>query len=69
MGRIAYLTSRVDSGKTPIAREIDHFIAIIGIVATIIGILFFTSKLKIWLFKILKIFSKKIIIYRIVTFN
>ncbi|VDK77506.1 unnamed protein product [Litomosoides sigmodontis] len=41
MGRIAYLTSRVDSGKTPIAREIDHFITIIGIVAAVIGILFF----------------------------
>ncbi|KAL3994994.1 NaH/K antiporter P-type ATPase alpha subunit family protein [Acanthocheilonema viteae] len=41
MGRIAYLTSRVDSGKTPIAREIDHFITIIGVVATFIGILFF----------------------------
>ncbi|KAM3718328.1 Sodium/potassium-transporting ATPase subunit [Dirofilaria immitis] len=41
MGRIAYLTSRVDSGKTPIAREIDHFIKIIGIVATTIGISFF----------------------------
>ncbi|CAG9531913.1 unnamed protein product [Cercopithifilaria johnstoni] len=41
MGRIAYLTSRVDSGKTPIAREIDHFITIVGCVATFIGILFF----------------------------
>ncbi|EJD75689.1 ATPase [Loa loa] len=41
MGRIAYLTSRVDSGKTPIAREIDHFITIIGIVAATIGISFF----------------------------
>ncbi|VDK30049.1 unnamed protein product [Gongylonema pulchrum] len=41
MGRIAYLTSRVDSGKTPIAREIDHFITIIGIIAGIIGITFF----------------------------
>lgn len=47
MGRIAYLTSRVDSGKTPIAREIDHFITIIGIVAATIGISFFISKLKI----------------------
>ncbi|VDN06622.1 unnamed protein product [Thelazia callipaeda] len=41
MGRIAYLTSRVDSGKTPIAREIDNFIRIIGIVAVIIGLSFF----------------------------
>uniref|UniRef100_A0A1I8EIX7 Na(+)/K(+)-exchanging ATPase n=1 Tax=Wuchereria bancrofti TaxID=6293 RepID=A0A1I8EIX7_WUCBA len=41
MGRIAYLTSRVDSGKTPIGREIDHFITIIGIVAATIGISFF----------------------------
>ncbi|VDM91543.1 unnamed protein product [Onchocerca ochengi] len=41
MGRIAFLTSRVESGKTPIAREIDHFIRIIGIVATTIGISFF----------------------------
>ncbi|MCP9263813.1 Sodium/potassium-transporting ATPase subunit alpha [Dirofilaria immitis] len=41
MGRIAYLTSRVDSGKTPIAREIDHFIKIIGIVATtIVGLIY-----------------------------
>ncbi|VIO93925.1 Uncharacterized protein BM_BM10442 [Brugia malayi] len=41
MGRIAYLTSRVDSGKTPIGREIDHFITVIGVVAATIGISFF----------------------------
>uniref|UniRef100_A0A915Q4X1 Sodium/potassium-transporting ATPase subunit alpha n=1 Tax=Setaria digitata TaxID=48799 RepID=A0A915Q4X1_9BILA len=45
MGRIAYLTSRVDSGKTPIAREIDHFITVIGIVAVFIGASFFIISL------------------------
>jgi len=29
MGRIAHLASDLDSGKTPIAREIEHFIHII----------------------------------------
>lgn len=55
MGQIAYLTSRVDSGKTPIGREIDHFIRIIGFVAAAIGISFFSSKLT---KKIISSFSK-----------
>lgn len=29
MGRIAYLTSGITTGSTPIAREIEHFIHIV----------------------------------------
>ncbi|KAK0422168.1 hypothetical protein QR680_007409 [Steinernema hermaphroditum] len=41
MGRIAHLASGLDTGKTPIAREIEHFIHIITGVAVFLGITFF----------------------------
>ena len=41
MGRIASLTSGLSSGKTPIAKELEHFIHIITYVACAIGITFF----------------------------
>ncbi|KAL7069683.1 hypothetical protein ACQ4LE_010745 [Meloidogyne hapla] len=41
MGRIAHLASDLDSGKTPIAREIEHFIHIITAVAVFLGVTFF----------------------------
>ncbi|XP_037068453.1 sodium/potassium-transporting ATPase subunit alpha-B-like [Pollicipes pollicipes] len=41
MGRIAGLTSGLDSGKTPIAIEIEHFIHIITAVAVFLGVTFF----------------------------
>lgn len=41
MGRIATLTSGLESGKTPIAKEIEHFIHIITGVAVFLGITFF----------------------------
>ncbi|KAG5271520.1 hypothetical protein AALO_G00180940 [Alosa alosa] len=41
MGRIATLASGLDTGKTPIAREIEHFIHIITGVAVFLGISFF----------------------------
>ena len=41
MGRIAGLTSSIDSGSTPIAREIEHFIHIITGVAVFLGVTFF----------------------------
>merc|ERR1719318_1354531 len=41
MGRIAALASNVDSGKTPIAIELEHFIAIITGVAVFLGVTFF----------------------------
>ena len=41
MGRIAGLASGLDSGKTPIAREIEHFIHIITGVAVFLGVTFF----------------------------
>merc|ERR1712241_154299 len=41
MGRIAGLTSGLDSGDTPIAKEIAHFIHIITGVAVVLGITFF----------------------------
>ncbi|TKR77554.1 hypothetical protein L596_018504 [Steinernema carpocapsae] len=41
MGRIAALTSNVSSGKTPIAKEIAHFIHIIGALAIALGLIFF----------------------------
>ncbi|KHN86601.1 Sodium/potassium-transporting ATPase subunit alpha-4, partial [Toxocara canis] len=41
MGRIASLTARVTPGKTPIAKEITHFIWIISIIAFFIGVVFF----------------------------
>ncbi|XP_076847245.1 sodium/potassium-transporting ATPase subunit alpha-3b [Brachyhypopomus gauderio] len=41
MGRIATLTSGLETGKTPIAKEIEHFIQIITGVAVFLGITFF----------------------------
>jgi len=41
MGRIAHLASDLDSGMTPIAREIEHFIHLITGVAVFLGISFF----------------------------
>ena len=41
MGRIAALASNVDSGETPIAQEIEHFIHIITGVAVFLGVTFF----------------------------
>lgn len=41
MGRIAGLTARLETNETPIAREIDHFIRIITLVACSVGIIFF----------------------------
>lgn len=41
MGRIANLASGLDTGKTPIAIEIEHFIHIISSVAVFLGVSFF----------------------------
>ena len=41
VGRIAGLTSGLDSGQTPIAIELEHFIHIITGVAVFLGITFF----------------------------
>ncbi|XP_028386414.2 sodium/potassium-transporting ATPase subunit alpha-4 [Phyllostomus discolor] len=41
MGRIATLTSGLAAGKTPIAREIEHFIHLITSVAIFLGVVFF----------------------------
>merc|ERR550519_3233210 len=41
MGRIAALASGVESGDTPIAQEIEHFIHIISAVAVFLGVSFF----------------------------
>merc|ERR1712159_973267 len=41
IGRIAALASQESSGKTPIRREIEHFIHIISTIAIILGIIFF----------------------------
>jgi len=40
MGRIASLASSLDGGKTPIAKEIEHFIHIISGVAVFLGMTF-----------------------------
>ena len=45
MGRISNLTSNLGAGKTPIAREIEHFIHIITGVAVGMGVLFFILSL------------------------
>lgn len=45
MGRIAGLVSRLDSGDTPIAIEIAHFIHIITVVAVLLGVALFVSAL------------------------
>ncbi len=41
MGRIAVLTEGLESGETPIAKEIAHFIHIITAVAVFLGVTFF----------------------------
>lgn len=41
MGRIAGLASGLDTGETPIAKEIHHFIHIITGVAVFLGVTFF----------------------------
>ena len=41
MGRIANLTSGIEMGQTPIAREIAHFIHLITGVAVFLGVSFF----------------------------
>lgn len=41
MGRIATLASGLETGKTPIAKEIEHFIHIITGVAVFLGVTFF----------------------------
>lgn len=43
MGRIAHLASGLDTGETPIAREIAHFIHIITGVAVFLGVSFFIT--------------------------
>ena len=43
MGRIANLASGLDTGKTPIAREIEHFIELITGVAVFLGVSFFVT--------------------------
>uniref|UniRef100_A0A3Q0S5D9 Sodium/potassium-transporting ATPase subunit alpha n=1 Tax=Amphilophus citrinellus TaxID=61819 RepID=A0A3Q0S5D9_AMPCI len=45
MGRIATLTSGLETGKTPIAIEIEHFIHIITGVAVFLGVTFFVLAL------------------------
>ena len=40
MGRIAHLTAGLDTGPTPIAKEISHFIKIITSIAVSLGIIF-----------------------------
>jgi sodium/potassium-transporting ATPase subunit alpha len=41
MGRIAHLASGLETGETPIAKEIAHFIHIITGVAVFLGVSFF----------------------------
>ena len=41
MGRIAGLTTGLETGETPIAKEIAHFIHIVTAVAVFLGVLFF----------------------------
>ena|SRR6218665_2310012 len=41
MGRIANLASGLETGETPIAREIAHFIHLITAVAVVLGLVFF----------------------------
>ena len=41
MGRIAGLASGLDTGETPIAKEIHHFIHLITGVAVFLGVSFF----------------------------
>lgn len=41
MGRIAHLASDLQSRKTPIAREIQHFINLVTSLAVLLGVTFF----------------------------
>ncbi|CAL1532052.1 unnamed protein product [Lymnaea stagnalis] len=41
MGRIANLTTGLDAGATPIAKELTHFVHIITVIAVVLGIIFF----------------------------
>ena len=41
MGRIAGLTTALETGETPLAKEIAHFIHIITGVAVFLGVTFF----------------------------
>ena len=41
MGRIANLTTGVDTVKSPISKEIDHLVTIITTIAVIISLIFF----------------------------
>lgn len=41
MGHIANLTSTLTMGKTPIGKEIEHFIHIISAIGVLLGIIFF----------------------------
>lgn len=45
MGRIATLASGLETGRTPIAMEIEHFIHIITGVAVFLGVSFFVLSL------------------------
>jgi len=45
MGKIAKLTSGLDSGATPLAREIQYFIEVVSGVALLIGLFFFVVAL------------------------
>lgn len=45
MGRIAGLTARLQPNKTPIARELDHFMKIISVWACFLGVVFGSAAL------------------------
>lgn len=45
MGRIAGLTARLQPNKTPIARELDHFMKIISVWACFLGFVFGSAAL------------------------
>lgn len=45
MGKIAGLTTSIDSGQTPIGKELSHFVHVIGAVAIIVGLIFFAIDL------------------------
>lgn len=45
MGRIAGLTARLQPNKTPIARELEHFMKIISVWACFLGVVFGTAAL------------------------
>lgn len=41
VGRIAHLASHLEQGKTPIAKELEHFIKLVTIIALLFGFTFF----------------------------